>query len=44
MTKIITAMLLLVTLAVTSCAEKQTPHKLTTSAPGDNAAPSTTSW
>jgi hypothetical protein len=31
-------------LALGACATKGTPHKLTASAPGDNAAPSASSW
>lgn len=31
-------------LAVAACATKQAPHKLTEPAPGQNAAPSVSSW
>lgn len=30
--------------AVSACATKPAPHKLTAPAPGDNAAPSASSW
>lgn len=35
---------LLLALAVAACATKPTPHKLQSSAPGENAAPTTSTW
>lgn len=34
----------LLVMLLAACATKPAPHKLTTSAPGDNGAPTTTTW